>query len=262
MQNKPNDKPKIIGLAIAIVLLLLVAVIRLVPLFMAKGPDTTAATNAPAGTSAMPASASGASDSGTAIASNVGKPGQMRRFDDTLDTDAPVGGGSFGGGHTNAFRIIAAPKIAALTPTPTAPIPTLLRPINHDIYPTAPPPTQQVAQYIAAPPLEVILDGVYQAGQERVAQLTILPKGAAKDAGGKSASSASEQTVYRRVGEYIGRFKIARLTETGLALAGQRRSWTVGETEKLDEGLIRAPQTVPAAAVAPPAQALPILLPR
>ena len=261
MQTKPEDRPKIIGLIIAIVLLLIVAFIRLIPAFTGQGAETAAASNPalgpnPAATSVTPA---GAENASIASATAPGNPGQMRRFDDTMDTDAPVGaGGSFGGGHTDAFRVIAAPiKIAEKPPTART-IPSFKAHPAAPNYPVLT-PTQPVIQMIPAPPLEVVLDGVYQAGQERVAQLTILPKGAVKDAGGKSSSSGSEQTVYRRVGEYIGRFKIARLTETGLALAGQRRSWTVGETEKLDEGMIRAPQ---APVVAPPSQALPILLPR
>lgn len=264
MQNKPDDKPKIIGLIIAIVLLLIVALVRLLPIFTAKDATTTAASNPPAGTAGMSAGTTitpvvGASATNIASASAVGNPGQMRRFDDTMDTDAPVGaGGSFGGGNNNAFRIIAAPvKLVAKTQTQRTVKPINLRPtLNNSPYASA---TQPAVQMIPAPPLEVVLDGVYQAGQERVAQLTILPKGSTKDAGGNSSSSASEQTVYRRVGEYIGRFKIARLTDTGLALAGQQHSWTVGETKKLDEGLIRAPY---APVVTPPSQALPILLPR
>ena len=254
MQNKPNDTPKIIGLSIAIIVLLIIAAARLIPVFMAK--DTTTAANPADGTSVTPA----ASGTPVASATGPGNSGQMRRFDDTMDTDAPVGAGMGFGGHTDAFRVIAAPvKVAEKTPTPI-PTPTVKRPTTAYTNFNPAPTTQTMIQMIPAPPLEVVLDGVYQAGQERVAQLTILPKGAGKDASGKNASSASEQTVYRRVGEYIGRFKIARLTETGLALAGQRRSWTVGETEKLDEGLIRAPQAP--APVISPAQALPILLPR
>ncbi len=255
MQTKPEDRPKIIGLIIGIVVILIIAAARLIPALAPK--DTASTVTNPA---ANPATGSGTPaaapiGTGTVIA-GAGNPGQMRRFDDTIDTDAPVSVGASFGGHTDAFRTIAAPiQIAKVEPQVTRSLPTVkTRPIpNFPPIPAYNPPPQTVAQMVAAPPLEVTLDGVYQAGQERVAQLTIALKN-----GGKEGSGKLDQTVYRRVGEYIGRFRIARLTESGLILVGQSRPWTVGAMEKLDEGQIPAPRN----SVASPARALPILLPR
>ena len=267
MQTKPEDRPKIIGLAIGIVLALALAVVRLAPALTGKDAAASNTANAaqPAiGTSVTPAAATGATVAnatdamGATNAMGAANPGQMRRFDDTIDTDAPVGPGDSFGGHKDAFRVIAAPiQVAEVKPQMTRVLPIRQRPIIPDFtgpY-TAPTPPRPVIRMVAATPLEVVLDGVYQAGQERVAQLTIV----GKDGGGKNGDARADQTVYRRVGEYIGRFRIARLTDTGLELSGQRLPWVVGATEKLDEGLVPAPQ---GSGGSGPARALPVLLPR
>ena len=251
MQNKPEDRPKIIALGVASLLLFLVAIFRLVPLFTGSPtpPATTGAAGAPAVT---PAAASSANPA--ALANDAGKPGQMRRFDDTMDSDAPVTLGASFAGESSAFRKIEAPVKVAVVPPVIKPVfqPRTGVPIYGGPYIESAPP---VIRMVPAPQLEVVLDGVYQAGQERVAQLTIL----GKSSGVKDSKGNSEQTVYRRVGEYIGRFRILGLTDSGLALSSRRLVWTVGETAKLDEGLIPAPQNQ---AVSPRPGLLPILSPR
>ena len=240
MQPKTNDTPKIIGLIVAIVVVLIFFVWRLIPALQASAPTTGAAktTDTNADTAAV--------TNTTPISASAGaaQPGQMRLFDDTIDADVPVGASGGGG---NAFREIKAPTAVAMTNT--RPTPTFLTPDTHPqknnnltIRPTVVPDNTPHITYVDAPPLEVRLDGVYEVGQERVAELTL------RDTGAKDAKS-TEQTVYRRVGEKIGRFKITGLNSAGVMLTGQARLWTVGEIQRLSQGKIavmQAPEPAPA----------------
>ena len=206
---------------------------RLIPALQASAPTTGAAkttdTNADtAVTNTTPVSAS----------AGAAQPGQMRLFDDTIDADAPVGASGGGG---NAFREIKVPTVVAVN-TNRSPL-TFITPDTHisktnplTIRPTIVPDTTPHITYVEAPPLEVRLDGVYEVGQERVAELTL------RDTGAKDAKS-TEQTVYRRVGEKIGRFKITGLNTTGVTLTGQAQIWAVGEIQRLSQGKIAVMQT-------------------
>lgn len=240
MQNQPNETPKIIGLTVAIVLVLVFAIWQYTKQTQ-SAPTSANSNNGLSGGSMSPngtgtpnvtlASASGNSEAGA---------GQMRVFNDALDAEpGSVANTQIQPGRADAFRQFKPPVRNPAPPLVTAfPPPKwnsgLTGGGNSGPKPTPYGPTTIKVERIPDPPMEVKLDGVVL-GSPSEAVLTVVDPASASKAG-------TTRTLYLKVGDRINkRLKIISITEAGIMLNGWTEIWLVGQTRTLGEQKTTAP---------------------